>query len=49
MVSPLSTEGQDATDPEALLPRGTVRAAVSGEAITYGARGAFAGPEGADS
>ena len=47
MVSPLNSEGQDATEPEELLAPGKTRAALSGEAITFGALGSFAKPEGA--
>ncbi len=43
MVSPLETIGQDATD--SFLPS-IPRASLSGEAITYGSRGAFADPKG---
>jgi len=42
-VSPLDTEGQDATDSFAY---GSPRAAISGEAVAYVADGAFANPEG---
>ena len=43
MVSPLETVGQDATDAEASeVPR----ASVSGEAVTYASKGAFANPTG---
>ena len=45
MVSPLQSEGHDATEPG--LSLGTVRAAVSGEAITYLTAGSFAEPKGA--
>ncbi len=44
MVSPVNTEGQDATDP--FLTKSGWRASVSGEAVTYGSRGNFAGPQG---
>ncbi len=47
MVSPLNTEGQDATEPEELLAPGKTRAAASGEAVTFGALGSYAEPEGA--
>lgn len=45
MVSPANTQGQDAYEPRA---EGTPRAALSGEAITYRAAGAFADPAGAE-
>jgi phosphodiesterase/alkaline phosphatase D-like protein len=43
MVSPVNTEGQDATDP---FVEGVPRAAESGEAITYASRGDFGDPVG---
>jgi hypothetical protein len=45
IVSPLNSEGQDAT--EERLVSGTARAAVSGEALTYVSAGSFAEPAGA--
>jgi WD40-like Beta Propeller Repeat len=42
-VSPVESEGQDATDPE---DKAFNRAALSGDAITYGSRGNFADPAG---
>jgi hypothetical protein len=44
MVSPLETNGQDATDS---FVSSEPRASVSGEAITYGSKGSFADPTGA--
>ncbi len=43
MVSPVETDGQDATLP---APAWAPRAAVSGEAITYASRGLFGEPKG---
>jgi hypothetical protein len=43
MVSPIETNGQDATDTAIVTPP---RASLSGEAITYASRGGFAGPRG---
>jgi WD40-like Beta Propeller Repeat len=44
MVSPVETNGQDATDQ---LARSGVRASLSGEAITYASNGSFGEPAGA--
>ncbi len=49
MVSPVNTEGQDATDMSSgggAFVHGVPRASVSGEAVTYASRGNFANPTG---
>jgi len=45
IVSPLETNGNDATDP--FVDSGHVRAAAEGAAVTYSSRGSFAEPHGA--
>jgi phosphodiesterase/alkaline phosphatase D-like protein len=46
MVSPLVTNGQDATDPASIISSGP-RASLNGEAITYASSGSFDSPAGA--